>query len=112
MTAEERDSALSVMSLMVPDLAASRMPTQGERDAAAKEAMLKIKNSGRILLVPPDNSGGLITMPLPLFSRGPSRARRARDSRAFDENRARLDRLRLRADSARRARGDSLPDER
>jgi hypothetical protein len=109
MTKEERDSALDVMSAMIQDLAAARAPTQGERDAAAKEAMLKMRNSGRILLVPPDNTGGLITLPLPLFSPGPSKARRARDSKAFDENRARLERLRLRADSARRARGDSLP---
>ena len=84
-------------------------PTQSERDAMAKEAMLKMRNTGRILLVPPDNSGGLITMPLPIFSRGPSRARRVRESEAFDENRARLARLRQRADSARRARGDTLP---
>jgi hypothetical protein len=109
MTADERDSALNVMSDAVPDLAAWRVPTQSERDAAAKEAMLKMKLTGRILLVPPDNSGGLITMPLPLFGAGPTRARRAREKQAFDENRARLERLRQRADSARRARGDSLP---
>ena len=84
-------------------------PTQSERDAMAKEAMLKMRNTGRILLVPPDNSGGLITMPLPIFSRGPSKARRVRESQAFDENRARLERLSQRADSARRARGDTLP---
>jgi hypothetical protein len=78
-----------------------------ERDSASKEAMLKIRQSGRILLVPPDNSGGMITAPLPFLSRGPSRAKRARDARSLDEGRARLRRLQARVDSIRRVR-DSL----
>ena len=91
-------------------LAARRVPTEEERDAAAKEAMLKIRNSGRALMVPPDNTGGLIAsrISLPFLSAGPSRAARAREAKAFDENRARLARLRERADSLRRARADSL----
>ena len=52
-------------------------PAPAERDSAAKEAMLKLRQSGRILLVPPDNSGGMITAPLPFLSKGPSRAQRA-----------------------------------
>jgi hypothetical protein len=110
LSAAERDSVLLAAAERFAELAARRVPTQSERDAAAKEAMLKMRLTGRILLVPPDNSGGLITMPLPLFGGGPTKARRARDRQAFDENRARLERLRQRADSARRARGDSLPN--
>lgn len=99
------------MGAEVPELAARRVRTQSERDAGAKEAMLKMRLSGRILLVPPDNTGGLITsgIPLPLFGAGPSRAERSRNSRAVDENRVRLERLRQRADSLRRSRADSLP---
>jgi len=110
-SADEQDSTLSALSAQVIELAARRVPPQSERDAAAKEAMLKMRLSGRILLVPPDNSGGLITssIPLPLFGAGSSRAKRARASRVFEKNRARLERLRQRADSSRRARGDSLP---
>jgi hypothetical protein len=107
----EQDSTVGVIGPAVPGLAARRVQPQSERDAAAKEAMLKMRLTGRILLVPPDNTGGLITssIPFPLFSRGPSKVRRMRDQRAFDENRARLERLRQRADSARRARWDTLP---
>ena len=103
----ERDSMLSALSMRVPDLAARRVPTMAERDAASKEAMLKIHQSGRILLVPPDNSGGMITAPLPFLGRGPTRATRARDERALDEGRARLRRLQARVDSIRRVR-DSI----
>jgi hypothetical protein len=97
-------------ALAFAELAARRVPTQEERDAAAKEAMLKIRNSGRALMVPPDNTGGLIAsrIPVPFLSSGPSRAERARETKDFDENRARLARLRERADSLRRARADSL----
>jgi hypothetical protein len=105
----ERDSLIGEAMARMAATGFHYEPTQSERDAMAKEAMLKMRNTGRILLVPPDNSGGLITMPLPFFSRGPSKARRVRESQAFDENRARLERLRQRADSARRARGDTLP---
>jgi hypothetical protein len=99
------------MGADMPELAARRIPTQSERDAAAKEAMLKMRLSGRTLLVPPDNTGGLITasIPLPLFGAGSSSARRRRDARAFDENRVRLERLRQRADSLKRSRADSVP---
>ena len=88
-----------------------RGQTHAERDAGAKEAMLKMRLSGRILLVPPDNSGGLITssLPLPLFGAGAPRAKRARESRALDEIRNRLARLGQRADSLARSRVDSLP---
>jgi hypothetical protein len=111
LSAAERDSVLHALGAEVPELAAQRIQTQGERDAASKEAMLKIHLSGRNLLVPPDNTGGMITasIPLPLFSAGPSRARRRRESQVQDENRARLERLKHRADSLKRARGDSLP---
>jgi len=103
----EADSALSALSTLVPDLAARRVPTMAERDSASKEAMLKIHLSGRTLLVPPDNSRGMITAPLPFLSRGPSRAARARNERALDEGRARLRRLQARVDSLRRVH-DSL----
>ena len=95
----------------VPNLALHRGQTTSDRDARAKEAMLKMRLTGRVLLVPPDNSGGLITssLPLPLFGVRPSRATRARESRADDDNRARLERLRQRADSRRRSRADSFP---
>ncbi len=105
----ERDSLIAEAMARMAAMGFHYEPTQGERDAMAKEAMLKMRNSGRILLVPPDNSGGLITMPLPIFSRGPGRARRVRESQVFDENRGRLELLRLRADSARRARSDTIP---
>jgi hypothetical protein len=95
----------------VPELAVRRVQPRSERDAASKEAMLKIHLSGRSLLVPPDNTGGMITssIPLSLFGAGASRAKRRRDSQVADENRARLERLKQRADSLRRARADSLP---
>jgi hypothetical protein len=98
------------MGMRVPDLAALRKPTQSERDSASKEAMLKIHNTGRVLLVPPDNSGGMITasIPLPFLGAGRSNAARARDRRVLDENRARLLRLLARADSLRRERADAL----
>lgn len=109
-TPAQRDSMLRAAADAFAELAARRVPTQDERDAAAKEAMLKIRNSGRALMVPPDNTGGLIAsrISLPFLSKGPSRAARARETKAFDENRARLERLRERADSLRRARADSL----
>lgn len=105
----ERDSTLAALGTAVPELAARRVPTRSERDARAKEAMLKMRLSGRILLVPPDNSGGLITLsiPLPIFSRGPSRAKRRRDSIAVAADQVIRDRLRLRADSLRQWRVDS-----
>jgi len=106
----ERDSILADLSESFAELVVRRLPTRGERDSTAKEAMLKMRNTGRILIVPPDNSGGLITasIPLPFSGSGRSKARRARDRAAHDENRARLERLRQRADSMRRAREDSL----
>jgi len=103
----ERDSVLSVLSTTTPEAAARRVPTRAEVDSAAKEATLKMRLSGRTLLVPPDNSGGLVTLRVPLVGR-PSRAERARVRRADDEGQARLRRLRARADSLRRAREDSL----
>ena len=105
----ERDSVLVALSTMTPEAAARRAPTRAERDSTAKEAMRKVRQSSRILLVPPDNSGGMITAPLPFLSGGPSRAQRARDQLALDEGRARLLRLQARVDSLRRARADSLP---
>ena len=107
----ERDSILRALGGEIPELAVRRGQTHAERDASAKEAMLKMRLSGRILLVPPDNSGGLITssLPLPLFGAGASRVKRASESRALDEIRNRLARLGQRADSLRRSRVDSLP---
>jgi hypothetical protein len=103
----ERDSVLSALSTMTPEAAAHRAPTRGEVDSAAKEATLKMRLAGRPLLVPPDNSGGLVTLRIP-FPGGSSRAKRARVRRADDEGQARLRRLRARADSLLRARADSL----
>jgi hypothetical protein len=98
-----------MLGVSIPDGAARRVPTRSERDSGARAAQLKMRLTGRTLLVPPDNSGGLITssFPLSLFSRGPSKAQRVRDERSFDEGRARLQRLRQRADSMRQAREDS-----
>ncbi|MEP6730306.1 MAG: hypothetical protein ABJE10_06700 [bacterium] len=109
LSATERDSALAVFAAAFAAAAARRVPTVSERDAAAKEAMLKMRLTGRTLLVPPDNTGGLITgkLPFSLFSRGPSKATRARTDSVFEENRARLERLRQRADSLRRSRTDA-----
>ena len=106
----ERDSVLTALSTMTPDAAAHRAPTRAEVDSAAKEATLKMRLAGRPLLVPPDNSRGLITVRLPLPG-APSRSsesERAHTRRADDEGRLRLRRLRARADSLRRARDDSL----
>jgi len=113
-SATERDSTLVDLHAALPDLAAARAPTPSERDAAAKEALLKMHNTGRLLLVPPDNTGGLISssIPLPLLGAAPSHARRVRDIRAYDEGRARIERLRARADSMIRARTDSAKDQR
>ena len=107
----EQDSILSALGNEVPELAVRRGQTRSERDAGAKEATLKMRLSGRILLVPPDNSGGLITssVPLTLFGVNAARTRRASDNQAMDENRMRLARLRQRADSLRRSMVDSLP---
>ena len=107
----ERDSTLADLRESFAELVARRVPTRSERDSTAKEAMLKMRNTGRILITPPDNSGGLITgsIPLPFFGSGRSKARRARDRAVHDENRARLERLRQRADSVRRTREGSLP---
>jgi hypothetical protein len=109
LSAAERDSTLLALGAAVPELAARRVVPQGERDARAKEAMLGMRLSGRILLVPPDNSGGLITssIPLPVFSGGPSRAKRRRDSVAVASEQVVRDRLRQRADSLRQLRADS-----
>lgn len=109
-TAAERDSILGALGPEVPQLAAERRPTQGEVDARSKEAMLKMRLTGRVLLVPPDNSGGLITgtIPVPfLFGRGPSKATNRRDSATRSAGQAILERLRQRADSLTRVRNDS-----
>ena len=102
-----RDSVLTALSRLTPEAAARRIPTRPEIDAAAKEATLKMRLTGRPLLVPPDNSRGLITARIPLPG-GPSKAVRARAQRADDEGRARLRRLLARIDSLRRVRADSL----
>ena len=108
-TTEARDSVLHALETMTPELAARRVPSRAEVDSAAKEATAKMRRSGRTLLVPPDNSGGLIVarISLPLLSSRPSKAARAGDRRVIDEGRVRLARLLARADSARRAREDS-----
>jgi hypothetical protein len=61
----------------------------------------------RPLLVPPDNSRGLITARIPLPG-GPSKVARERAKRADDAGQARLRRLLARIDSLRRVRVDSL----
>lgn len=101
---------LHALETMTPELAARRVPTRAEVDSAAKDATLKMRLTGRTLLVPPDNSGGLIIgrIPVPLLGSGPAKAARRRDHRPIDEGQARLARLRARADSARRARQDSV----
>ena len=84
-----------------------RVSTRAEVDSAAREATLKMRLAGRPLLVPPDNSGGLVTARVPLPG-GPSRAERLRAKRADDEGQARLRRLLARVDSLRHAREDPL----
>ena len=102
-----RDSVLAALSTMTPEAAARRVPSRAEIDSAAKEATLKMRLAGRPLLVPPDNSRGLVTARLTLPG-GPSNATRARVQRADDEAQARLRRLLARADSMRRVHDDSL----
>jgi hypothetical protein len=104
----ERDSMLTELGRQFSELVARRIPTEAERDARAKEALLKMRLSGRILLVPPDNSGGIIKASIPfgwLGGRWSSTAER----RAAAQRPDRLiqERLRQRADSLRRARSDS-----
>ncbi len=109
--AAERDSTLGELGQQVPRLAAERVVPRSEVDARAKEAMLKMRLSGRILLVPPDNSGGLITMSVPLpflGGGGPSKAAHARSSAARSAAQLIQERLRERADSVKRARADSV----
>ena len=107
----EQDSILSALGNDVPELAVRRGQTGSERDAGAKEAMLKMRLTGRILLVPPDNTGGLITsnFPMGVFGVHEARKRRERNNEAISDNRMRLARLNLRADSLRRLKLDSLP---
>jgi hypothetical protein len=95
------------MRTALPALARARVPTQSERDATIKERMLKLHLAGRPLLVPADGVGGGFA--LPLFSPGPSRAERVRDSIAFAESRPCLERLRQRAESLARRRDGSPP---
>lgn len=102
-----RDSVLAALSTMTLEAAARRVPSRAEIDSAAKEATLKMRLADRPLLVPPDNSHGLITARVPLPG-GPSNAIRARVQRTDDEGQARLRRLLARADSIRRIREDSL----
>jgi len=117
-----RDSLLGDLRAAMPAMARTRVYTPSERDAVIKEGMLRNKVSGRVLLDPPvgngtysGTSGGI---DLPLFSPGPSRAVRVRDSIAYAEGRTRLARLAARADSLRRtresrpARPDSTPAQR
>ena len=105
----ELDASAAAVGATVPALAARRVPTKGERDEQAKEAMLKMRMAGRTLLAPPDNSGGAASssIPLPIFSRGPSKAKRQRDSIDFARAQAIDERLRQRADSLRKWRADS-----
>jgi hypothetical protein len=109
-SAAERDSTLGALGALVPSLAAERRATQDEVDARAKEAMLKMRLTGRILLVPPDNSGGLITasVPLPFLGGRTSSEERRRTSDARTAARSIQERLKQRADSLKRARTDSL----
>lgn len=102
-SAAERDTKLGGLRDSIAILARTRVPTREERDeqlrAAERDARLSPVHSPGIA------AGGSI--PLPLFSSGPSRRERVRDSVAFAENRARLERLaaraRARVDSVRRA---------
>ena len=110
-SAAERDSILGALGAQVPWLAAERRATQSEIDARAKEAMLKMRLTGRTLLVPPDNSGGLITASIPvpfLNGRKISDEERRRTFEASRAARAIRERLRQRADSLKRARSDSV----
>ena len=73
--------------------------------------MLKMRLTGRTLLVPPDNSGGLITASIPvpfLNGRKISDEERRRTFEASRAARAIRERLRQRADSLKRARSDSV----
>ena len=103
-----RDSLLGDLRAALPGMARARVRTAAERDALVKEGMLRNRQSGRTLLDPvvgdgtySGRSGGIDA---PLFSPGPSRAKRVRDSIAFAEYTARLARLQARIDSLRRTR--------
>lgn len=104
-SAAQRDAVLGALHDSVPALARARVPTRDERDEAMRKASLDARLSPTRT-----PSGGLaagVSFSLPIFSAGPSRRERVRDSAAFAENRARLERLaaraRARVDSVRRA---------
>jgi hypothetical protein len=105
---EMRDSLLRDMRDTIAIVARTLVMTGAQRDALIKEGMLRNKVSGRTLLDPGVGNGtyrgGAGGIPLPFLEPGPSRGQRVRDSISFAENRARLQRLRARADSLRAAR--------
>jgi hypothetical protein len=109
-SAEVRDSLLRDLRDTIAGVARTRVMSTGQRDALIKEGALRTHVLGRPQLDRPVGDGtysgrGSGGISVPLFEPGPSRAARVRDSISFAENRARLERLRLRADSLRRARG-------
>ena len=105
----ERDSTLAALGAEVPQLAAERRATQSEVDAKNREALLKMRLTGRTLLVPPDNSGGLTTGSIPLPGLGGrSTGRRRRNLTAKSAADSIAERLRRRVDSVRRAAADSV----
>jgi hypothetical protein len=96
LTRAARDSLLHQLSLAVPFLARTRRPTLAEVDSSYRAEALRQwwwRQQGR----PVPIEGGVGTVSLPVFSRGPSRAQRLRDSIVHDANLLRLSRLADRA---------------
>ena len=97
-TRAELDSILTVMSQGIPLLAATRTPTQSERDSLAREQSRARVVPGR----PPQMPGGAgMSISVPIFAAGPSPAERRRDSAANAEYVGRLRRLQARVSASR-----------
>lgn len=99
-TRAEEARILGALGRAVPALARSRTPFKEEHEEAMREISRRAHADRPAVTSSP--AGGSI--PLPIFSRGPSRAERARAEKAFEESLVLLERLQLRA----RARRDSV----
>lgn len=106
---EVRDSLLRELRDAIATVAPTRAMSSARRDALLKDGAMRTHLLGRPQLDKPVGNGtysgkGGGGISVPLFEPGPSRGSRVHDSVSFAENLARLERLRLRADSLRRAR--------
>lgn len=106
-----RDSINAALGASIPGLAAARRESREERDERWKQvaaANREARNSGRPAPTgDPTKAGaqmGGVAMSLPLFSPGPSRAQRMRDSLIWKQNEPVRRRLQARVDSVKRER--------